>query len=335
MTKAKFYKKLNNNQVQCQLCNHACIINDGQIGICKVRKNREGNLESLVYGQPAALNVDPIEKKPLFHFLPNSLTFSLGTLGCNFACANCQNWDISQKAPIGPIKNPVPPEEIVKQAIEHNCASISYTYNEPTIWAEYALDIMKLAHEHKLKNVWVSNGYMSKECLKAILPYLDAINVDLKSFNPKFYLTNCQAKLEPILENLKTIKKAKAHLEITTLIIPTLSDNLNMLKKLAEFITHELGTNTPWHLSAFSPEISWKLKNLEPTNKNIIYQAYNIGKNANLKYVYVGNLPGDSKENTYCPNCHELVIRRAGYNIERFDKNEKCQKCGQDLNIVK
>jgi len=337
MLETNFYKKLDNSNVQCRLCHHFCIISEGQTGICRARKNEEEKLYSLVYGYPVALNIDPIEKKPLFHFQPGSLSYSLGTLGCNFLCANCQNWDISQVKNIeAEIKNLdfIPPKEIIKKALAGDCASIAYTYNEPIIWAEYALDIMKLARKNKLKNVWVSNGYMSEDCLKSILPYLDAINVDLKSMDEDFYKKNCGAKLTPILENLKILKNKKIHTEITTLIIPNLSDSPAMLKKIANFITYELGPETPWHISKFSSVISWKLKNSPATESKIIYNAYEIGRKAGLKYVYAGNLPGDDKENTYCPNCGELAIRRLGYQIERLDKNGQCKKCGENINIL-
>lgn len=336
MQEAKFYKKLDGKIVACELCHQACLIKNNSAGTCRVRKNINGELFSLVYGYPVALNVDPIEKKPLFHFQPGSLSYSLGTLGCNFRCANCQNWDISQAVDIErEIKkiSPAEPEKIVSDALANDCASISYTYNEPTIFTEYALEIMRLAREQNLKNVWVSNGYMSGPCLKAIIPYLDAINVDLKSIDENFYLKNCGAKLRPILENLKTLKKSGVHLEITTLIIPGLSDGYEMLKTLAEFIVNELGTDTPWHVSKFSPAISWKLKKSSPTSEEIIFEACDIGKNAGLKYVYAGNLPGDERENTFCPACGELAIRRFGYEIERFDHHGRCAYCDKNLDI--
>ncbi len=337
MLKTKFYKSQNNNKVQCRLCHHFCLIGDGQTGICRVRQNQQGKLYSLVYGYPIALNIDPIEKKPLFHFLPGSLAYSLGTLGCNFSCANCQNWDISQATGIEEkIKyfDFFKPEEIIKNALTVGCRSIAYTYNEPTIWTEYALDIMKLARKNKLKNIWVSNGYMSRDCLKTILPYLDATNIDLKSMDEDFYQKNCGAKLIPVLNNLKRLKKEKVHTEITTLIIPTLSDSPEMLKKIAKFIARELSPETPWHISKFSSQISWKLKSLPETSDKIIYKAYEIGKKAGLKYIYAGNMPGDERENTYCSACGQLAIKRIGYQIERLDKKGKCAKCGQNLNII-
>ena len=336
MQEAKFYKKLDDKIVDCELCHQSCFIKNNSTGVCRVRKNINGELFSLAYGYPVALNVDPIEKKPLFHFQPGSLSYSLGTLGCNFKCANCQNWDISQALGIEQkIKNMnfVEPEKIVSDAIANNCSSISYTYNEPTIFTEYALAIMELAHQANLKNVWVSNGYMSDQCLKAIFPHLDAINVDLKSMSEDFYLKNCGAKLQPILENLKTIKKSGIDLEITTLIIPGLSDDLDMLKSLAEFIVNELGTDVPWHVSKFSPAISWKLKKTPSTSEETIFEICDIGKNAGLKYVYAGNIPGDEKENTYCPACGELAIRRFGYEIERLDKHGRCAHCDKNLDI--
>jgi len=337
MHEAKFYKKLKGNLIQCQLCNHFCAIKDGEVGVCRTRINKDGKLYSLVYGYPIILNVDPVEKKPLYHFQPGSFSYSLGTLGCNFACANCQNWDISQAKNIeNKIKqmDKIDPDKIVEQAIGNDCKSISYTYNEPTVFAEYALDIMRLAREHNLKNIWVSNGFMSKQCLDDILPYLDAINVDLKSMDDEFYKNNCNARVKPVLNNLKIIKQAGVHLEITTLIIPTLSDSAEMLEQLANFIVAELDTDVPWHLSKFSPEISWKLKNSLPTGDDLIYRAFEIGKKAGLKYVYVGNLPGDQKENTYCPKCGELAIRRMGYHIERLDNKGRCAYCDKNLDIM-
>ncbi len=355
MKEAKFYKQLlptpaspasqgdqgrqarDKNIIQCQRCNHFCSIKPNQTGTCNTQLNKDGKLYSLVYGYPAAINVDPIEKKPFYHFMPDSFSFSLGTYGCNFKCTNCQNWDMSQAKNIkDKVKQVefIEPEKIVEEALGHNCQSIAYTYNEPTVFTEYALDIMKLAREQKLKNVWVSNGFMSKDCLEAILPYLNAINIDLKSMDEEFYKNNCEARLAPILENLKTIKREQVHLEVTTLIIPTLSDDLSMLTKLANFIVTELDDDTPWHISKFSPEISWKLKNIPATGDDMIYQAYEIGKDAGLKYVYVGNLPGDQKENTYCPKCNELAIQRMGYYIERLDNKGRCAKCDRSLDIV-
>lgn len=337
MNPTRFFKTASDGNIQCTLCNHYCVIKNGQTGKCGTRLNTGSSLKSLNYGYPIALNADPIEKKPLFHFMPGSLTYSLGTLGCNFFCQNCQNWDMSQAEQIEKKTESldfVSPERIIENALGDDCPSISYTYNEPTIFTEYALDIMKLAHENNLKNVWVSNGYMSKECLTAVAPYLDAINVDLKSFDNHFYKDHCGAKLKPILDNLKFFKQEQIHLEITTLVIPTLSNDMEMLSELAEFIVNELDADTPWHLTKFNPSISWKLQKLPATGEDLIYEAYEIGKDAGLKYVYVGNIPGDQKENTYCPKCGEMAILRFGQHIERMDSHGRCAYCDKNLDIV-
>ena len=337
MKKAKFYKTKLDGSVQCTLCSHYCVIQNKQTGICLSRINNDGNLYALGYGVVSAQNIDSIEKKPFFHFMPGSLTYSIGSLGCNFKCDNCQNYEISQVENIEKILDNfsnINPERIVEEAIGNDCQSIAYTYNEPTINVEYYLDVMRLAQANGLKNLWVSNGYMSNECLEKIFPYLDAINIDLKSFDNNFYHNICSARLEPVLDNLKKIKQEQIHLEITTLIIPGLSDDIGALSKMADFIAMELDGDTPWHLSKFSPDISWKLKNIPQTGEDVIYQAYEIAKDAGIKYVYVGNIPGDQKENTYCPRCKELAIRRLGYHIERLDQNGHCIQCDRSLDIV-
>jgi pyruvate formate lyase activating enzyme len=337
MLEAKLYKQLNNNVVQCDLCNHFCAIKNSEVGKCRARQNKNGKLFSLVYGYPVAINTDPIEKKPLFHFSPASLTYSFGTFGCNFKCANCQNWDISQANNIAKLNEKleyIEPQQIIDGALSEDCSSIAYTYNEPTIFFEYALAIMKLARQNGLKNIWVSNGFMSEQCLEAIIPYLDAANIDLKSMSEDFYSTNCNGQLQPILNNLIRLKQEQVHLEIITLIIPNLSDDAAMLKEMAEFIVKKLGVETPWHLSRFSPEISWQLKKIPATTAEAIYEAYEIGKAAGLQYVYVGNLPGDAKENTYCPHCDSLAIERNGYEITRHDLEGNCYYCEKSLDII-
>lgn len=296
MKECLFYKKEKNNLVRCRACNHFCLISEGKMGICGVRKNVGGKLQLLVYGHPVSVAVDPIKKKPFYHFLPGSYALSLGTFGCNFCCANCQNYDISQQKNKKVIEKyfegqtEISPEEIIQSAKENDCLSVAYTYNEPTIWAEYALAIMKLAHKNNLKNVWVSNGYFSNEVLEKIAPFLDAINIDIKSYEDKFYRKYAGARLNPVLENVKKIKKRNIHLEITTLIIPTLSDDMVMLKKLASFIKKELGAETPWHISAFSSIISWKLQELPNTEPKKIREICAMGKKMELKNVYEGNI---------------------------------------------
>lgn len=327
---AILWEKLKDKKVKCDVCNHRCIINEGEIGICGVRKNENGKLYSLVYGKAIAAGIDPIEKKPFFHFMPGTKSFSIATVGCNFKCLHCQNADISQNPNI--VGQDLSPEQVVKKALDNNCASIAYTYTEPTIFIEYALDTMKLAKKKGLKNVWISNGYMTKESLDLIEPYLDAINVDLKSFDQEFYLQVCGARLEPVLENLKNIKKQKIWLEVTTLIIPAKNDSSKELREIARFISKELGTETPWHVSRFFP--AYKMTDLPPTKISTIRKAVEIGKQAGLKYVYSGNIPGDSYEDTYCPECGAKMVNRTGYISERFDNKGKCSKCGADLNLI-
>jgi pyruvate formate lyase activating enzyme len=292
---------------------------------------------SAVYGYPASIGVDPVEKKPLYHFKPGVLAYSMGTLGCNFSCSNCHNWKISQAEKIKEAQETLDymtPEKIVCAALEEGCEAIAFTYNEPTVFTEYALDIMKLAHDNGLSNIWVSNGYMSADCLEAILPYLDAINVDLKSINSNFYKNICSSELKPVLQNLVALKQEQAHLEISTLVIPSLNDDFDILTELAEFIANDLGTDTPWHINRFSPINSWKLKDLEAANEDIMYEAFEIGKNSGLRYVYVGNMPGDQKQCTYCPKCGELAISRSTHGIERYDSRGRCSYCDKNLDII-
>ena len=336
MKEAYLYKKLAERKVQCQNCPHFCIISPGKRGICGVRENINGKLYALNYGKAIAVNIDPIEKKPFFHFLPGSYSLSIATVGCNFSCKNCQNNDISQgfKGKKEIPGEDLPPEKIVDLAIENNLPSISYTYTEPTIFIEYALDTMKLARKAGLKNNFVSNGFMTEESAKLIIPYLDANNIDIKGFPDEFYKEVCGGRLQPVLDTAKLMKKSGVWVEITTLVIPTLSDDLDMLKEIAEFIYKELGPETPWHVSQFSGAISWKLQHLPDTPIETLEKAYKIGKEVGLKYVYTGNIPGHQAENTYCPKCGEIAINRVNYIVHRHDKNGKCPKCGADLNLI-
>jgi len=336
MIEVYLYKKLKNKIVQCRNCAHFCVIAPGERGICGVRENRNGKLYALNYGKAIAVHIDPIEKKPFFHFLPGSDSLSIATVGCNFACGNCQNWNISQgfkEKEVVPGEN-LPPEKIVELAIENNLPSISYTYTEPTIFSEYALDTMKIAKDKGLKNNWVTNGFWSKELFELIWPHLDAANVDLKGFSDDFYIKNCGAKLQPVLDNLILLKKKKIWVEVTTLVIPTLSDSEKMFEGIAKFVKDELGPETPWHVTQFSGAISWKLKHLPDTPVQSLKRAYEIGKKAGLKYVYTGNVPGLPSEDTLCPKCGALAIDRMAYIIRRHDKNGKCSKCGENLDLI-
>ena len=326
---AYLYEKLDDRKVQCNLCNHRCIIKDQRRGICKVRENREGRLVSLVYGRLIAGNADPIEKKPLYHFLPASRSYSIATVGCNFKCRFCQNADIAQMPAdrSGMIMgDQVTPQAVVDAAIQSGCKSISYTYTEPTIFFEFAYDTALLACDRGLKNVFVSNGYMTIEALEMIGPYLDAANVDLKSFSDDYYQTQCGAKLEPVKASLKQMRRQGIFVEVTTLLIPGLNDDRPQLEALARFLADELGPDTPWHVSRFIPQYKYLDSNATPIET--IQKAEHIGKQAGLKYVYPGNIPGTRSESTFCPNCQKLLIERQGYQIINNEiENSACPKC--------
>lgn len=331
MKEASYYKKLEDKKVFCFLCHQFCTVSDGEYGFCRVRKNVDGILYTLVYGKLIAHHVDPVEKKPLFHFQPGSFSFSIAAAGCNFRCLHCQNADISQpeRREVGLGEN-VFPAEIVSMSLTSGCKSISYTYTEPTIFFEYAFETAKLAKKAGLKNIFVTNGYMSKQILCDIKDYLDAANVDLKSFSGDFYQKVCSAKTAPVLENLKLMKKYGIWLEITTLIIPSLNDDEKNLKNIADFIYEELGKEIPWHISAFYP--AYKLKHLRPAEVDILHRAVEIGKKRGLYYVYSGNVPGDIYEHTYCYNCQKLLIERYGCGIiNNVMRGNKCGECGAKI----
>lgn len=336
MKEAYLYKKLPQKKVQCQTCAHYCLLSLGKKGKCGARKNIDGKLYSLTYGKIVAMYIDPIEKKPFYHFLPGAQSLSIAAVGCPFSCFNCQNFDISQgyKDTDEIPGQDISPEEIVKMAIDYKLPTISYTYTDPIAFLEYALDIMKLAKQVGLKNSWVSNGFLSKESAKFIIPYLDAINIDIKSFSEEFYQKFCGGRLQPVLNTAKLMKKSGVWTEITTLVIPTLSDSEETLRKIAKFIKNNLGAKTPWHITQFSGKISWKLKNTPDTSVETLKMVYKIGKEIGLKYVYTGNVPGLPTEDTFCPKCGTLCIDRTNYIIHRHDKNGKCPKCGTSLDMI-
>lgn len=290
MKEAILYKKLEDGRVQCNVCNNRCIIKDGKRGICAVRENRKGTLYALNYGKTIAVSNDPIEKKPLYHFLPGTMVYSFAAVGCNFRCSWCQNWEISQSPkPDKPIEGvDISPEEHVKKAISIGSPSIAYTYSEPTIFVEYALDTMKLAHEKGLKNVWVSNGYMSRETLDVIIPYLDATNIDFKGPNDGVYEKYCGGTAEPIMENLKYLHKSGVHNEITTLVIPGINDKYDQLEKIAHFIAKELSKDVPWHISRFFP--AWKMLDTPITPIETLEMAKEIGEKEGLINIHLGNI---------------------------------------------
>jgi pyruvate formate lyase activating enzyme len=326
---AYLFEKLTDNKVRCNLCHHRCVVKSGKRGICRVRQNNDGTLESLVYGKVVARNVDPIEKKPLFHFYPGSLSYSIATVGCNFKCKFCQNADIAQMpedhqgAIIGGV---ITPAEIVASAKEHDCRSIAYTYTEPTAYFEFAHDTARLAHEQGLLNVFVTNGYMTSAALDMIDPYLDAANVDLKSFRDEFYRTYCGARLEGVKETLVSMKSRGIFLEVTTLLIPGLNDDPEELAELADFIATSLGTDTPWHISRFHP--TYKLTDRTATPVKTLMAAHRIGLGAGLKYVYTGNVPGEASEKTFCHACGKVLIDRWGFSVHNYAIiNGKCKFC--------
>ena len=333
MFEAKYYTKKNKNLVQCNLCPRNCIIKNNEAGNCGVRKNIDGKLYSLVYGRAVSVAVDPIEKKPLFHFLPGSKILSWGTVGCNLHCRQCQNWTTSQARPGEYPDTELMPKDLIKAAIENNCESIAATYNEPTIFYEYMLDTFKLAKKNKINTAAVTNGFINEKPLKELLPYLDTVNVDLKSFNDNFYKKITTASLEPILNTLKIISKSKTWLEITNLIIPTLNDELKEIKKMSEWIKDNLNDNIPLHFSAFYP--CYKLDNLQPTPENTLIKAYNTAKKAGLKYVYMGNVQTKDGETTFCPKCKKVLIERKGFLVNSNNiVDNKCKFCDEKIDGV-
>lgn len=335
MKECYLYKKLKNKQVQCIACNHYCSIKNNETGICGVRKNVDGKLMLLVYGKAAAVNIDQIEKKPLFHFLPGSDVYSFGTVGCNFKCGFCQNWGISQVSKEKHGRQiwgqDLSPAQIVNYCLKNNIPSIAFTYNEPSVYFEYIYDTAKLAHQNKIKTIFVSNGFISQEAFEMIKKYLDAANIDLKSFSNSFYLKTCGGKLQPVLDNIKRFHQAKIHQEITTLLIPGQNDSSEEINQIAEFIA-SLDKSIPWHISRFFPQ--YEFEAYSPTDVITLEKAYRIGKKAGLNYVYIGNLPTTKYENTYCPKCNGLVIERYGYQVRRLDKNGRCVKCNYKINLV-
>ncbi len=331
MKEAYLYERLENEKVRCHLCNHHCVIKQGRTGICGVRENRSGTLVSLVYTEVIARHCDPIEKKPLFHFLPGTRSYSIATVGCNFRCLFCQNADISQMPADHHriMGEEMTPEMIVRDALNTRSASISYTYTEPTVYFELALDTARLAASKGLKNVFVTNGYMTEQCLREIFPDLNAANVDLKAFNDRFYKEQCGARLDPVLKTLENMKKMGIWLEVTTLLIPGLNDSSSELEELAKFLAG-LDPDIPWHISRFHP--TYRLTNIAPTPAASLRKARDIGYEAGLKYVYTGNVPGDEGEKTFCHQCGELLIDRFGFNIIKYRiKQGACPKCGSQI----
>jgi pyruvate formate lyase activating enzyme len=342
MNEALLYEKLDDLRVKCHLCAHRCTIAPGRKGVCLVRENRDGTLYTLVYGIPLSQAVDPVEKKPLFHFHPGSTAFSIATAGCNFRCAFCQNADISQmprdRGQI--LGRQATPEQVARAAQRYGSRSIAYTYTEPTIFFEYSYDIARLAREMGIASVYVTNGYMTREMLELFQglddghePWLDAANVDLKAFRDETYKKVCGARLQPVLDSLKNMKELGVWVEVTTLVVPDMNDSEAELEALAQFIASELGPETPWHVSRFHPD--YKMYDRGPTPVSTLRRAYELGKEAGLRYVYVGNMPGARLEDTYCPGCGQAVIGRWGFQVTQQRTEEgKCANCGTVIDGV-
>ena len=330
LTEARYYTKLDSKQVQCQLCFRRCTIAQGQRGECGARENREGTLYSLVYGQPCAIQIDPVEKEPLFHMLPTTKTLCLGTAGCNFKCTFCQNWQISVRTPEETNNVSLPPEEAVNKAIELGCSSMSFTYNEPTVFYEYMYDVTKLAQERGLWTYFHTNGALNPEPLRELLKHMDAVCVDLKGFTPEFYQETSNSELEPVLSTLKIIKEEGVHLEVVNLVIPTLNDNPKDIEDMCHWLRDNLGEEVPLHFSRFFP--TYKLLKLPPTPIETLEKAREIALDAGLNYVYIGNVPGHVANSTFCPQCGQTLIWRAHFSvISNQMKEGRCPFCDHQI----
>jgi pyruvate formate lyase activating enzyme len=328
-------KKLNDGRIACEACNQCCKLNEGEYGICGVRKVEDGELRLLTYALAAAVNIDPVEKKPMFHFLPGSKVFSFGTVGCNFSCKFCQNSDISQYPKEHQheiIGQSLSPQRAVALALEYGCKSIAYTYNEPVVFFEYTYDTAKLAHEAGLKNIYVTSGYETHKAIDTIVPYLDGMNIDIKGYSQSFYRDICGASLKPVLDTIEYAHNKGIWIETTTLLIPNYNDSDDEIRAIAQFLA-DLDPRIPWHISAFHP--MYKMLNVPRTPSKTLERAYQIGKDVGLKYVYVGNVDDETRESTYCPRCNKIVIERHGH-IGQYvtnyliDKNS-CHSCSTSI----
>jgi pyruvate formate lyase activating enzyme len=324
---AAFWKAMKDDKVECLLCPHHCIIAHEKRGICGVRKNEHGKLFTLIYGACSSVAVDPIEKKPLYHFYPGSLVFSLGSVGCTFKCDNCQNYDISMARPEELSLQEIPPEKVSEIAYDRGCRGVAWTYNEPTIWFEYTLDAAKLVKKADLYTVYVTNGYIEKEPLEEIASYLDAMNIDVKAFHDEFYKTVCRARLAPVLQTCEHAKKLGIHIELTYLVIPGFNDATQEIIDFCQWIREKIGSDTPVHFSRFHPD--YKMKATQATPINTLLTCHSIAKDAGLEFVYLGNIVHGNYDNTYCPSCKNLLIERYGFSAQiKGLVKEKCNKCG-------
>jgi len=330
LKEAMFYSKLDEETVQCLLCPRGCVLKENIRSFCRVRENISGKLYTLVYESPCAVHIDPIEKKPLYHMLPGTLAYSIATAGCNLRCKFCQNWQISQMPPEKTNNIKLTCGDVIKNAENSGCRSIAYTYSEPNVFYEYAIDTARLAKKRGIKNIFVTGGFINPAPLEELCIYLDAVNVDLKGFDRQYLKDMCAEELDPLLKALTIYRRQGVWLEITNLIVPTFNDDMKTIKKMCLWIKENLGADTPLHFSRFWP--MYKLKNLYPTPEETLTEARNTALEAGLKYVYIGNIPAHSANNTYCPNCEKILIERSGYKIIRNNiVASKCGYCGEKI----
>lgn len=320
--------------LNCKICERRCVISPGNNGFCQMRENEDDKLYTLNYAAVSSAAVDPIEKKPLYHFLPGSLVFSLGSVGCNFRCKHCQNWRIAQTDLENTPTRDMLPEYAIRLAKEYECQSISWTYNEPTMWFEYTLDSAKIAKKEDIKTVYVTNGYMTEESFEEIRPYLDAANIDLKGMSDRFYGDMCEARLQPVLDNIIRMYDAHIHIEVTNLMIPGYNDSDEYIWTLVKFMADEVGVEVPLHFTRFYPQ--YKMQQIPPTEIKVLEKAYRMAKEAGMKYVYIGNASTAEGSNTYCPECGETIVKRDGLSVlsDEIKKTRKCPKCRADLDII-
>lgn len=331
--KEALYWQPKNGKVECLLCPHHCSISEGKRGICGVRENRAGKLCSLVYGLTTGAAVDPVEKKPLFHFYPGSDVLSFGTVGCNLKCLHCQNYTTSQARPEDGHLQPIWVEDVLKLARKYNCGGVAWTYNEPTVWYEFTLEGSKLAKKNGLYTVYVTNGYIEEAPLKELAPYLDAMNIDVKAFTEEFYRKVSKARLRPVLDTCMRAKELGIHIELTYLIIPTRNDSRDEMRNFCGWVAERLGVDVPVHFSRFHPD--YKLTNLPSTSMETLDSAFKLAKEAGLNYIYLGNIWHADTENTYCPKCSTLLIERHGFSVSlNRARDKKCPKCGNTISIV-
>lgn len=327
------YQEESAKGVMCRICPNECVLKEGELSDCRNRIVKDGKLYTMAYGNPCAVNLDPVEKKPLYHFMPSTITFSIATAGCNLACLNCQNWTISQTSPDKTRNTDLMPDQVISNTLKYKCKSISYTYSEPTTYYEYMFDTATLARQSKLKNILVSNGYINKEPLLQLSGVIDAANIDLKSFNDKMYLKLTGGKLEPVLETLKTMKEQKVWLEITNLIVPEYTDKMDEIREMCKWLYVNGFNDTPLHFSRFHP--MYKLEQLPPTPVSTLNMAYDIAREEGMNHVYIGNVPGTHASDTICPGCGKKVVERKGYTIiSKNIENGRCKFCNSVINGV-